>query len=97
LLRLYNIFSSIIVKTCALVAWQNSLRKKFTTKNHLEEDDNAKLFISDETLPNFKKGKITHPKGKGKDQQGPTTREDQRLTQRKLPKAQTHNLGAKLN
>jgi len=92
LLRLENTFSSIIVRTCALVAWQNSLRKKWTTKNNLEEDDHAKLFISDETLPNFKKGKITHLR----EREGPT-REDQRLTQRRHPKAQTHKLGAKLN
>jgi hypothetical protein len=78
------------------VGWQNSLRKKCTTKNNLEEDDHAKLFVSDETLPNFKKEKITQPKGKGKDQQGPT-REEQRPTQRKHLKAQTHKLGAKLN
>ncbi len=75
------------------MAWQNSLRKKCTTKNNLEEDDHDKLFISDETLPDFKKGKY-HPTQR--EREGPT-REDQRPTQRKHPKAQTHKLGAKLN
>jgi hypothetical protein len=93
LLRLDNVFSSIIVKTCALVAWQNSLRKKCTTKNHLEGDDHAKLFISDENPTKLRKGK-NHPTQRGR-REGPT-REDQRLTLRKHPKAQTHNLGAKV-
>jgi hypothetical protein len=85
LLRLYNIYSSIIVKTCALVVWQNSFLKKCTTQNHLEEDDHAKLFMSDETLPNFKKGKITQPEGEGKDQQERTKGRPRESTQKHKP------------
>jgi hypothetical protein len=52
-----------------------------------------KLFISDENPTKLRKGK-NHPTQRGRE--GPT-REDQRPTPRKHPKAQTHNLGAKLN
>jgi hypothetical protein len=61
------------------------LKKKVYPKNHLEGDDHAKLFISDETLPNFEKGKITQPKGKGKDQQVRTKGRPRESTQQHKP------------